>query len=283
MIPIIIIGAPRSGTNMLRDLIVKIPGCGTWPCDEIPFIWRHGNLTFPNDEFPSDLANERASTYIRNQFEKLCAKQNHEYIIEKTCANSLRVAFIEQILPEAKYIFIVRNGVDAISSAMKRWQAEFEFKYTLRKMRYVPISDYPYHIIKYIKNRLYKMFNKKNQLYTWGPITKNTQMMLGECSLEEICADQWRECVEKTDAALKKINNNRIHFVKYEDFVRDTKNEYKKLVEYLGVKEVSDLNENNFNHITTKNIGKGYKKLGDNQIKRIFPVIESTLKKYGYI
>ena len=36
--PVVIIGAPRSGTNMLRDVLCDWPGVVTWPCDEINLI-----------------------------------------------------------------------------------------------------------------------------------------------------------------------------------------------------------------------------------------------------
>ena len=37
--PVIIIGAPRSGTNILRDTLSIISNVRTWDCDEIPYIW----------------------------------------------------------------------------------------------------------------------------------------------------------------------------------------------------------------------------------------------------
>ena len=66
---LIIIGAPRSGTNMLRDVLVRFPGVATWPCDEINYIWRHGNLRYPSDEFPAERADARVQRYIRAQFD----------------------------------------------------------------------------------------------------------------------------------------------------------------------------------------------------------------------
>ena len=54
--PLVIIGAGRSGTNMLRDVLCRMPGLGTWPCDEINYIWRHGNRAHPDDEFPGGFA-----------------------------------------------------------------------------------------------------------------------------------------------------------------------------------------------------------------------------------
>ena len=68
---LIIIGAPRSGTNMLRDLLCSIDGVGTWPCDEINYIWRHGNLKENTDEFKSHHASEKAISYINKKFDKL--------------------------------------------------------------------------------------------------------------------------------------------------------------------------------------------------------------------
>ena len=49
--PLVIIGAARSGTNMLRDLLSSLEPFATWPCDEINYIWRHGNREFETEEF----------------------------------------------------------------------------------------------------------------------------------------------------------------------------------------------------------------------------------------
>ena len=52
---LIILGAPRSGTNSLRDSLTNIPGYYTWNCDEINYIWRYGNRDYPNDNLPLNL------------------------------------------------------------------------------------------------------------------------------------------------------------------------------------------------------------------------------------
>lgn len=268
---------------MVRNIITQIPSFGTWPCDEIPYIWRHGNISFPSDEFPRELATNKVSHFIQNQFKKLIKKYNLEYVVEKTCANSLRVGFVDRIFPGAKYIFIVRNGIDVVSSAIIRWGAGFELSYTLKKMKYIPIIDFPYHFVRYVNNRVYKALSGNNHLSTWGPVFENMPALMDQCSLEEICAFQWKECVIKSEIALKKINKSRIYFIKYEDFVSNPIDECKKLLKFLGVLDKSLLDKDNFNHITTDNIGKGYNELSNNQISKISPIIIGTLKKYGYI
>ena len=52
-VPVIIIGAPRSGTNMLRNILSSLDKIDTWPFDEINFMWRHGHSFNSSDEFSS--------------------------------------------------------------------------------------------------------------------------------------------------------------------------------------------------------------------------------------
>ena len=82
----------------------------------------------------------------------------------KTCSNSLRVNFVNEIFPEAKYIFLVRNGIDVVASMKKRWKTKFEPLFIFKKALYTPITDMPYYTIKYLYNRLYKIFSKENWL-----------------------------------------------------------------------------------------------------------------------
>src|SRR5262245_2527282 len=103
--PVIIIGAGRSGTNMVRDLLTALPSCATWPCDEINYIWRYGNATFPTDELTAEHARPEVVRYIRRQFGHLARTTSAKWIVEKTCANSLRVDFVRAVVPEAKFIF----------------------------------------------------------------------------------------------------------------------------------------------------------------------------------
>ena len=114
--PVVIVGAPRSGTNMLRDVLARLSGVATWPCDEINYIWRHGNLRYPSDEFPPELARPAVQRYVDRQFDWVSRHYDADVVVEKTCANSLRVPFVDRVVPEARYVFIRRNGLDAVDS-----------------------------------------------------------------------------------------------------------------------------------------------------------------------
>ena len=90
---VIIIGAGRSGTNMLRDTLVKFDACDTWDCDEINYIWRYGNRGHASDELQASNLTIKSSQYINAAFENIEKQKRCKYIIEKTCANSLRVSY----------------------------------------------------------------------------------------------------------------------------------------------------------------------------------------------
>ena len=68
--PIIIMGAPRSGTNALRDSLTALPDFRTWPCDEINGIWKYRSLKVGYDNLVKRDASEAKIKYIRAKFDR---------------------------------------------------------------------------------------------------------------------------------------------------------------------------------------------------------------------
>ena len=151
---LIIIGAPRSGTNILRDVLTSLDGFVTWPCDEINYIWRHGNVNHGTDELTVTNARSSVITYIQRQFSKLARKSNASVVVEKTCANSLRVGFVNRVIPDAKFIFLYRNGMDVAGSSLLRWKAPFDFNYVFAEEVCSPPDDFPLYASRYLVSSL---------------------------------------------------------------------------------------------------------------------------------
>ncbi len=63
----------------------------------------------------------------------MARRDDADVVVEKTCANSLRVPFVDRVVPEARYVFIRRDGLDAVGSAMARWKAPLDIPYLARK------------------------------------------------------------------------------------------------------------------------------------------------------
>lgn len=281
--PIIIIGAARSGTNMLRDIITQLPGFGTWPCDEINYIWRHGNAHYPNDEFIVEQASESVKKFIRRAFARVASKQGLRYVVEKTCANSLRVAFVEKVFPDAKFIFIVRDGRDVVASAMKRWVAPLDIPYLLKKTRHLPVTDAQYYATRYLWNRIFRVFSNEKRVSFWGPRFKGMEEILKTKSLPEICGAQWARSVQLATKAFDSMKSKKVIRIKYEDFVSSPVNQLKLIAEFLDV----DLKDRQASHLVSSvsdsSVGKWKNDLDAKTMGKIMHYIKPEFKKHGYI
>jgi hypothetical protein len=267
---------------MLRDILTSFPGVATWPCDEINYIWRHGNVRYPSDEFMPKMARPDVCSYIRRQFDWVAGKYQAHTVVEKTCANSLRVGFVDRVVPEAKYIFIRRDGLDAVGSAIKRWKAGLDIPYLARKARFVPASDLPYYAFRFLWNRVYRLISREDRLAFWGPKLHGMENLLRKYFLEEVCALQWKQCVDKAAETLAEMPPDRCTEVGYEDFVKGPETGLREILEFLDVNVREDLIAKAVEGVSPCSIGKGRDQLGKEAIDRLGQLIEKTLIRYGY-
>ena len=283
MVPVIIIGAPRSGTNMLRDVLCSFENICTWPCDEINYIWRHGNVRHPTDAISAKNATDSIAKYIRGSFRRIGRKYESDVVVEKTCANSLRVPFVDAILPEAKYIFIYRDGIDATGSAVERWTADLDIKYILDKARFVPVIDLPYYALRYLWARIYRLFSREKRLAFWGPIIENMDDIVASRTLNEISVLQWQSCVEEAERALAVMPAGKFIRVRYEDFVCQPSRELGKILAFIGVNADEHAVASAVKDVTASSIGKGRSKLGLAEVEELESLVKSTLRRLDYL
>jgi hypothetical protein len=286
--PVIIVGAPRSGTNMLRDVLTSAPGITTWDCDEINPLWKHGNLDIPHDEIPVERATPQLAQFLHRRFNAIARKAGADIVVEKTCAVSLRVPFTRALFPEAKYVFIHRDGIDATASTMQRWNASFDLRYTLKKARYVP----PFDVVRHATALLHKRVNQfrhgqlgdtSNDLRVqtwWGPRPHDFRELQGRHPLEELAFIQWQRCVEQASAGLAGLPASQLHTVSYEDYVSDPRDHTARILEFMGRPELIDAVT--IGQVSTASIGKGRRVLGPEAVARLERLGAATLERFGH-
>ncbi len=279
--PIIIVGAARSGTNLLRDILTGLPGFRTWPCDEIPYVWRHGNRDWPDDEFGRELGRPAVRAYIRRRFVDLAAGQDVA-VVEKTCANSLRVGFVDEVLPEARFVIIVRHGLDAAASAMKRWRAGFDLGYSLAKLRYVPPGDLPHYAVRYLQNRLRRAVSREKRLSVWGPVFAGMRDLPPDIPLTELAIRQWARCVERTEDALADLPAARQHRVRYEDLVTDPAATMAGILAFLDATPDPAILEAAVATVRTDSIGKARRSLAPDDRAAMARLAGPALRRLDY-
>ena len=287
--PVIIIGAGRSGTNMLRDVLAQLAGIDTWPCDEINYIWRHGNRDYPTDEFTVEHATTEVTRYIRSQFSRRIRQsglsqypENQRFILEKTCANSLRVPFVDAVLPEARYLFLIRDGRDVVASAKERWRAPLDIPYLLAKARYVPKSDLVYYASRYLGNRLSRRRSSQKALAVWGPRFEGMAELGQQHKLEHVCARQWVRCVEQSENAFSRMDKEKYHQIHYEQFVRHPLSVLSSVARFLGLQHTQDELAQACAQVRSSSVGKGRSgdEVGDTEFADI---MHPSLMRHKYL
>jgi hypothetical protein len=285
---VIIVGAPRSGTNMLRDVLTQLPGLGTWNCDEINLLWKHGNVSVPHDELTVEHARPEVVRYLRRSFDRLAQRDKLDTVVEKTCATSLRVSFAAAVFPDAKFLFIRRDGIDAAASATQRWNAPLDLRYTLRKARYVPGSDFPRHLAAFAGRRLKqradgtagKADGEVRATTWWGPKPHDATTLQRRHTLDEIALIQWQRCVEASCRQLALLPNDRVHEIVYEDFVSDPTAGLEQILAFLGRSALMDRRATEI--VKKSSIGRGRKALGPERVAKLEELGGDTLRAFGY-
>ena len=85
-------------------------------------MWLYADPSRDHDEFDESDATERVRTYVRRQFLNYQRDHGDRTIIEKTPHNILRIRYVREIFPDARFLYIVRDPLSFISSVELKWQ-----------------------------------------------------------------------------------------------------------------------------------------------------------------
>lgn len=233
--PIILLGAPRSGTQMFRDMICEHKDISTWPYNEMTYMWRYNNRTSPTEELDPSLATDSTIKYIRNQFIKLAKKSKTPFVLDKTCHNLLRIPFVQKVLPEARYIYLLRNGMDVVPSMHKRW-VEPPPKGEYSRIFSIPRKDFLYYTLKVGWNHLGLFQPGVKQVRVWGPKYEGLEKLVGTMDLYEVCAYQWLKYTQVCeDVIFTDSFTSPLKIIKYDSVTGDPENSLTETFDYIGL------------------------------------------------
>lgn len=262
--PIVIVGAARSGTNLVPEILVlhsHIAYLG-----EPNYLWKHGHAMDGHDMLASSRATPEVRRRIRRQFASYCAERGGRRLCEKTPANSLRLGFVMQVLPDARVIHIVRDGRNVAASVRKKFYGNpdrisrpkgharpsaprlgLNHKAVPRLIRRarqrmsigLPVRDLVYYLPDFIKTTLTIMGLKKKHL--WGPRIPGMRQLFRSHSALEVAALQWRMSVESI------LNYRASHpemaylEIKYEDMCRAPIETAREVYRFCGLDFTADI------------------------------------------
>ncbi|MGI9429920.1 MAG: sulfotransferase family protein [Bythopirellula sp.] len=219
---VVVIGAARSGTKFVRDLIGSSLDCQAVPYD-VNFIWRTSHTEKPHDKLKAWECSAQNAHKIQRKLQSLSRWHQEgkpEYIVEKTVSNSLRVPYIEQALEDVRYVHLIRDGRDVVESSLRQWKAPANPKYLLQKLRTMPLSDIGY-AFWYLGNLIRGMRRRDRSVNVWGVRYPGIEQDLETKSLLEVCARQWTSCVDSALNDFQEVPPARRLEIRYEQLISD--------------------------------------------------------------
>jgi hypothetical protein len=196
--PVFVIGAPRSGTSLLYAVLRTSSHLAHWP-GEAHEVWEadyHPALRgWDSNELRASDLTPRSADRIRQSFFLTAGAKKR--LIDKTPRNSLRVPFIDALFPDARFVWLKRDGRDNVNSLLNAWRTPRYRTYRLPEPNAIPGVD-----PMWWKFVLYPGWRADVS----GP-------------LEVVCANQWVICNDQALAAFENMHPGRWTSVRYEDLV----------------------------------------------------------------
>ena len=280
--PVIILGAARSGTRILRAVIASHPDMVAIPHD-INFIWKYGNYRINHDELIPANVTPRSAAFIRMFFERFRKGCAEIRVIEKTVSNTIRVDFVRTIFPSCQFIHLIRDGRDVSASSMLQWQARFQSMTVLDKLKYFPIRALPNYGGHYALAYLTQTFSREKRVSSWGVRLKDLDEFVKRYSLLEVCGLQWSRCVEHTVDAWASIPKADKLEVRYELFVQKPLEETKRILAFLGLDMTDEVVRYVKEMVKADQIGKWKSQLQPDAVDMLMSQISGTMKRLRYL
>lgn len=195
--PIILIGAPRSGTTLLADLLEAHPDVVV--AREPRLVWRYGN-DGRSDELRPSHATPEVVDHIHERFGAMLQTGGGTRLVEKTPANSVRPRFVDAVFPDARYVHITRNGWGAVPSMRSFWERRGDGldKRQVAKIGRRLRESRPSQLRFYLPELARRAIGGGRRTSLYGPRLAGLQQMADELGHLEAAARQWRSCIDQT-------------------------------------------------------------------------------------
>lgn len=235
-----------------------------------------------HDALTAAQGSDRTTQYIRRTLVRmggLHPKSPECYLVEKTCANMLRVPYVHHVLPDARFIHIVRDGRDVAVSARQQWQYAPALLVRIKKLLSAPASG-----LRAGVQRLWAGLQRgaaNSARSTWGPRYPGIESDLGTCSILEVCARQWVHCVEACLDGLASISSSRHLTIHYETLTT-SEAPLDEIMAFLDLPDPEAVRARYRCSVRCNSVGRWQRSLTTAEHATIGPLLEPTLHRLGY-
>lgn len=271
--PVFVLGCSRSGTTVTFETLAASPRFLSLGV-EIPEFWNglYGPL---NNGWLSEAAGaeqarpEHRHAALRFFYQRLGRGQ----VLDKTCINTLRVPYLHALFPNARYVFIQRDGRDNISSMIDGWR--------------LGRTDGSFHLSQFFGPFPEGVAINGGEFREWHFFLPPGWRDYNQASLEEVCAFQWLTANRLALEGRRLIPPENWVQLRYEDLFERPVEMFREAFERLGV-PFDDTLRRRCEHLAPTSIVKGkpkkqkWKDHNPEAIERILPMIRPMIEELGY-
>lgn len=213
--PIFVLGCPRAGTSLLLQALLQSPALRSVQ-SEGHILWDEfhhpRDRGWDSDALDAGDVSSREREYVHYAVRLIVRDRR---FVDKTPENCLRVSYLDELFPDARFVFLHRDAAENVSSLMEGWRARPRF----------------------VKYRL------PEPLEGLGPLSGDRWSFtlvpgwrdLRRAPLEEICARQYIASNDGVLAAREAGDPDRWSEVRYEQLTGDPETTLRTLFERLEV------------------------------------------------
>jgi LPS sulfotransferase NodH len=267
--PILILGCPRSGTTVLLEALLRSA--------RLRSIHNEGHILWQRHHHPEDRGWDSGRLGAED-----VSKREREYIYlairlfvrgrrfaDKTPENCLRIPYLQELFPDASFVFLRRRAADNVSSLIEGWRARPRF----------------------VTYRLPEPLEGLGPMsgHQWSFVLIPGWRELRSAPLEEICARQYIACNEEVLEAREAIEPSRWHEVAYDELTAAPVETIRNLFERLNVPVDRSVEESartllsspSSTTLSPPRAGK-WRELNRAEVERVLPLVAPVEKRLGY-
>lgn len=225
--PVFVVGCSRSGTTVTYETLAAAPQFLSFGY-EIPQFWN--SLWGPlNNGWSSEAAGAEQAlpahrdAALRFFYQRLGAGR----VLDKTCINTLRIPYLHRLFPQARFVFIQRDGRDNVSSMMDGWR--------------LGRTDGGFGLAQFFGPFPNEVAINGGEFREWHFFLPPGWRAYNRASLEEVCAFQWVSCNRLALDAAKAIPPGQWIGIRYEDIFDRPVEMFREVFERLDLPFGADI------------------------------------------
>ena len=225
--PVFVVGCSRSGTTVTYETLAASNAFRSFGY-EIPQFWNalYGPL---NNGWESEAAGreqvrpEHRDAALRFFYQRL----GKGWVLDKTCINTLRLPYLYQLFPQARFVFIHRDGRDNISSMMDGWR--------------MGRTDGGFGLSQFFGPSPETVAINDGEFSEWHFFLPPGWRDYNRASLEEVCAFQWISANRLALDAAGEIPTAQWIQIRYEDMVERPVEVFREVFARLDIPFTAEL------------------------------------------